>query len=180
MLHGFLIPTQSLVGSFHSNHNQRKRRARANFSVLSMPRPPRSFGRHTASQFTLHFAPVVLSVPSQRKALSSLFMLCRVDVGTMSGVMEKTSCEDNTDFTRAHRPMAVIFCPSHGTSLEAALSTRNWKSRTFSCQTERGSPKYFIGNEARTAGKLWRMVRCLHRIRTTELFRGTYIYERRK
>lgn len=69
-------------------------------------------------------------------------------------------------------PVAVIFCPSQGTSLSATLSSRNWKSIRQSCQTDSGSPKYLMGNEARVANKLVREseLRFPHRIGTTELF----------
>jgi hypothetical protein len=79
--HGFPDPTQIFSGSFHSSQGQRSLRAVANFSKCSTPRPPYFLGRHTTSQLTLHFAPVVESLADQRKALSILFMKFKVPGG---------------------------------------------------------------------------------------------------
>jgi hypothetical protein len=45
------------------------------------PRPPYFLGRHTASQLTLHFAPVVEFLADQRNARSILFMKFKVPGG---------------------------------------------------------------------------------------------------
>ena len=54
-MHGFPRPTHNLRGSFHSYHSHRSRKARANLSVSSTPRPPYSFGLQTTLPVDLAF-----------------------------------------------------------------------------------------------------------------------------
>ena len=70
----------------------------------------------------------------------------------MIGVMAYTAWEAITNLTSVVRPMVVMFWPSQVASLSAALSSRYWKSTVLSCQTESGSPRYFIGKVALDTG----------------------------
>lgn len=59
-------PTQCLLGSFHSCHNQRSRKTLVNFSKFGTPRPPCLVGMHVLVQLTLYppaMSPDVLLLP---------------------------------------------------------------------------------------------------------------------
>lgn len=63
------------------------------------------------------------------------------------GVMKRATWEVIMDLTRVVWPMVVIFWPSQVTNFPATLSSRHWRSTFLSCHTERGRPKYLIGND---------------------------------
>jgi hypothetical protein len=78
-----------------------------------------------------------------------------------------------TDLTKVARTAVATSFPHQVGSFPAHLSSRCWKSTLLRDHTERGSPKYFNGKQARDAGipertslrSTWP-----YRIGTTELF----------
>jgi hypothetical protein len=71
-LHGTSEPTHGLLGSTHSNHSQRNRRALLKHSRSRTPRPPTCFGLLTQSQRSKQCLPLQLSVPFHKKLLRIL------------------------------------------------------------------------------------------------------------
>jgi hypothetical protein len=67
----------------------------------------------------------------------------------------------------------VMCLPSHDKSLVATLSSKGWKWILFSTATERGRPRYFMGNLVRVARKACRM---WLRLTPSHLIGATYLF----
>ena len=119
---GVSRPTHGLSGATHSNHNHHSRKARANFSRLRIPSPPRCFGRQTFVQHTLHFPPLTVSLASHCKPLQSLSKSFRVSLSPLIVVSRKTGKAVRTDLTSASQPARLRNLASQGFSIVAALS----------------------------------------------------------
>ena len=85
-LQGNSLPTQGFPSGFQSRQSQRRRSALANLPRCRIPRPPFFFDRAALVQFTLHLAPVILSVPAQRNYLRFASISCKVAFGARRAV----------------------------------------------------------------------------------------------
>jgi hypothetical protein len=137
--------TQSLLGWRHSNQDHGNWRALANFSRYRIPKPLSFLGLQTASQFNLHFPLVTSLVPAQRKACS---IEARHSSGILSGVRWNIAWDVMTDLAREPLLAALILFMSSN-KLPGYFILKGLEIDPFLYQTKRGSPKYFMGKEAR-------------------------------
>ena len=85
-LQGSSLPTQGLPSGFQSRQSHKKWRALVNFPRCRMPKPPFSFDRAALVQFTLHLAPVILSMPAYRNCLRLVSTSCKVAFGARKAI----------------------------------------------------------------------------------------------
>ena len=119
---GVSEPTHGLSGEAHSCQSHRSLRALENFSKFRIPRPPRTLGRHTLSQLTLHLPPLTISVQFYSIPRLILSKALRIPLSSLMAVNRKILIDDSTDLTRAVQPARLRNLPCHGSRRDAILS----------------------------------------------------------